>query len=157
MNCDKTDLARAYDLGRGYTTEQLNRWLVVISRSGRRDSFSMILDLGCGTGRYSGALAEHFRTRVIGVDPSAKMLAVARTKANGEIRYVRACAESLPLIQCSVEMVFMSMVFHHLNDPLRAAHECHRVLRPGAMVCLRAATTDQIHRYAYVPFFPRAG
>jgi len=69
VNCDKTDLARAYDLGRGYTTEQLNRWLVVISRSGRRDSFSMILDLGCGTGRYSGALAEHFRTRVIGVDP----------------------------------------------------------------------------------------
>jgi hypothetical protein len=117
---------------------------------------SAILDLGCGTGRYSGALAQHFRTRVIGVDPSAKMLAEARTKVAGEVRFVRACAESLPLMQCSVEMVFMSMVFHHLNDPIRAASECHRVLRPDAIVCLRTATTEQIDSYAYVPFFPES-
>jgi ubiquinone/menaquinone biosynthesis C-methylase UbiE len=156
VDYDKTNIAQAYDLGRGYTAEQLNRWLAVISRWGRRDLFSAILDLGCGTGRYSGALAEHFHTRVIGVDPSAKMLAEARMKAAGEIRYVRACAESLPFMQCSIEMVFMSMVFHHLNDPLRAARECHRVLRPGAIVCLRAATIEQIDRYAYVPFFPES-
>jgi len=156
VNYDNTDIARAYDQGRGYSTEQLNRWLAVISRCVRQDSFSAILDLGCGTGRYSEALAEHFRARVIGVDPSEKMLAQARTKATGEIRYVRACAESLPLFRCSVEMVFMSMVFHHLNDPIRAARECRGVLRPGGIVCLRAATTEQIDRYAYVPFFPES-
>jgi ubiquinone/menaquinone biosynthesis C-methylase UbiE len=156
VDYDKTDIARAYDHGRGYTTAQLNRWLAVISGCIPNGSLSAILDLGCGTGRYSGALAEHFHARVVAVDPSEKMLAEARTKAAGEVAYMRACAESLPLSQGSVDMVFVSMVFHHFDDPVRAAHECHRVLRPGAAVCLRAATTEQIDRYAYVPFFPES-
>jgi SAM-dependent methyltransferase len=46
------------------------------------------------------------------------------------------------------------MVFHHFDDPVRAVRECHGILRPGAAVCLRAGTTEQIDRYAYVPFFP---
>jgi len=53
-------------------------------------------------------------------------------------------------------MVSKAMAFHDLNDPLLAARDCHRVLRPGATVCLRAAITEQIDRYAYVPFFPES-
>jgi len=155
VDYDKTDIARSYDLGRWYTAAQLDRWLAVISRWIPKNSLTTILDLGCGTGRYSGALAEHFRAHVIGVDPSGKMLAEASGKIAGKIGYVRACAESLPLGQESISMVFISMVFHHFDDPIRAVHECHRVLRPGATVCLRAATTEQIDQYAYVPFFSR--
>jgi SAM-dependent methyltransferase len=154
VDYDKTDIVRAYDLGRGYSTAQLDRWLAVISCSVPKDSLVAILDLGCGTGRYSVALAEHFHARVIALDPSGKMLAEARRKATGKIGYVRACAESLPLVQGSVDMVFISMVFHHFDDPVPAVRECHRVLRPGATVCLRAGTTEQIDQYAYVPFFP---
>ena len=154
MDYDKTDMARVYDLGRGYTAAQRDRWLAVVSRRVPNVSLRAILDLGCGTGRYSEALAEHFRARVIGLDPSEKMLDEARKKIPGKVRYVRACAESLPLGQGSVDMVFISMVFHHFDDPAGAVRECHRVLRPGAIVCLRAATTDQIEEYAYVPFFP---
>src|SRR5438876_12065580 len=33
-----------------------------------------VLDLGCGTGRLSQALAVHFDATVIGIDPSRKML-----------------------------------------------------------------------------------
>jgi ubiquinone/menaquinone biosynthesis C-methylase UbiE len=120
VDYDKSDMARVYDLGRGYNTAQLNRWLAVISPRVTQDSVSAIVDLGCGTGRYSGALSEHFRARVIGVDSSEKMLAEARRKTGTEIVYVRACAESLPLIQESADMVFISMVFHHFNDPIAA-------------------------------------
>jgi 2-polyprenyl-3-methyl-5-hydroxy-6-metoxy-1,4-benzoquinol methylase len=72
-------------------------WLDVISRSVPKGAVSEILDVGCGTGRYSTALAAHFNARVIAVDPSEKMLAEARKKATEGVRYERASAESLPV------------------------------------------------------------
>ena len=70
-------------------------------------------------------------------------------------RYVHA-GEALPLGDGSIDMVFMSMVFHHFEDQLQAARECRRVLRAGGTVCIRAATVDRIATYPYVPFFARS-
>ena len=156
MNYDKTNIPAAYDAGRGYSPKVLTGWLDVVSRLVPKETVSEILDIGCGTGRYSTALAAHFDARVVAVDPSEKMLAEARKKVSERVRYERAFAESLPLPDASVDMVFMSMVFHHFDDPDRAVRECRRVLRRGGAVCLRAATIDRIGTYPYVPFFPRS-
>jgi SAM-dependent methyltransferase len=50
------------------------------------------------------------------------------------------------------DLVFMSMVYHHLTDPSGGARECRRVLRKGGYVCIRNATreSDFLHRH----FFP---
>ncbi len=154
MDYDKTNMPRGYDRGRGYTTAQLAHWLAVISRSVEKDRVGKILDLGCGTGRYSSALGERFGAFVLAVDPAEKMLLEARAKRRRELISARACGESLPLARASVDMVFMSMVFHHFNDPRRVVRECHRVLRRRGSVCLRAGTVEQVDNYAYVPFFP---
>ena len=53
-------------------------------------------------------------------------------------------------------MVFISMVFHHFDDPSRVAQECRRVLREDGVVCLRGGSAEQIDAYPYVAFFPRA-
>jgi ubiquinone/menaquinone biosynthesis C-methylase UbiE len=156
MDYDNTNMPAAYDAGRGYSPAVLALWLDAISRWVRKGTVSEILDIGCGTGRYSTALAAHFDARVIAVDPSEKMLAEARKKATERVRYERASAESLPLPDASVDMVFMSMVFHHFHDPDQAVRECRRVLRRGGTVCLRAGTIDRIGTYPYVPFFPRS-
>ena len=99
---------RCSDAGRGYSPAVLALWLDVISRWVPKGTVSEILDIGCGTGRYSTALAAHFNARVIAVDPSEKMLAEARKKATERVRYERASAESLPLPDASIDMVFMS-------------------------------------------------
>jgi SAM-dependent methyltransferase len=154
VNYDKTDMAAAYDAGRGYSPDALAYWLEIISQSVPRGSVSEILDLGCGTGRYSAALASHFDANVMAIDPSEKMLAEARRKAARRVRYQRASGEAIPLADASVDMVFISMAFHHFERPDRAAQECRRVLRRDGAVCLRAGTIEQIDNYAYVPFFP---
>jgi ubiquinone/menaquinone biosynthesis C-methylase UbiE len=156
MDYDKTNMPAVYDSGRGYSPAALALWLDVISRRVPKSGVSRILDIGCGTGRYSTALAAHFDARVVAVDPSEKMLAQARKKATAHVRYRRASGESLPLADRSVDMVFMSMVFHHFDDPDRAVRECGRVLRRDGTVCLRAGTRDRIGTYPYVPFFTRS-
>lgn len=156
MDYDKGNIPASYDAGRAYAPATLELWMDRISRCTPRRQLSRILDLGCGTGRYSGALADHFRAQVIAIDRSAKMLAEARKKTAPHVWYARGLGESLPLRDASIDMVFMSMVFHHFEDQPRAALECRRVLRESGVVCIRAATVDRIATYPYVPFFAKS-
>jgi ubiquinone/menaquinone biosynthesis C-methylase UbiE len=156
VDYDKGNIPSSYDAGRGYSSATLAMWLDRISMCAPRGAVRRILDLGCGTGRYSAALANHFHAHVVALDRSEKMLAEARKKEAGRVSYVRASAESLPLRDGSSDMVFISMVLHHFEDPVRAMRECHGVLRAGGTVCLRAATIDRIPTYPYVPFFARS-
>jgi ubiquinone/menaquinone biosynthesis C-methylase UbiE len=156
MDYDTTTMPAVYDAGRGYSRQTLDMWLAAIeAAAGGSRRIEAILDLGCGTGRYSGALAEHFGAAVTAVDPSEKMLAESRRKNAPNVTCLQGHGEQLPLGDGSVDMVFMSMVFHHFADPGQVARECHRVLRPGGVVVLRGASTDQIAGYPYLPFFPR--
>ena len=55
---------------------------------------------------------------MIGIDPSRKMIERARQKRiAGNVVFRRVSAEALPLEDCSVDLVFLSQVYHHLTDP----------------------------------------
>src|ERR1022692_3288995 len=113
MDYDQTTMPSAYDAGRGYSPAVRAFWLQTIAAPLAGDSIGDILDLGCGTGRYTGALAAHFGARAVGVDPSEKMLAEARKKGGQNVSFLIGSGESAPLADASVDMVLMSMVFHH--------------------------------------------
>ena len=118
-----------------------------------RAAISVVIDFGCGTGRFSELLAAHFGVQVIAIDPSQKMVDQARRKpATGDVFYRQGSAEALPLPDGCADLVFMSLVYHHLSDPTSVARECHRVLRQGGSVCIRngSAESDFPHRH----FFP---
>lgn len=156
MDYDSTTIPAGYDLARSHSPEVLDLWMKTIaSCAGQSLNIGVILDLGCGTGRFSQALASYFDAEVVGVDPSIKMLEQASAKLHGDrIRYVMRCGEQIPLRSRSVDLVFMSMVFHHFANPELVARECSRVLRDGGFIFLRAGTIEQISSYPYVPFFP---
>lgn len=154
MDYDKGEMASAYEAGRAYSPVVLQKWLDVLSRGIEGHQVQRILDLGCGTGRFSGALAEHFDAEVEAIDPSKKMLEQASRKSLPRVRFRRASGEELPLDDTSVDLVFMSMVFHHLASPELVAKECHRVLRPNGSVCLRNGTQEATANYPYIAFFP---
>jgi ubiquinone/menaquinone biosynthesis C-methylase UbiE len=155
VDYDKTQMPASYDAGRGYPPSVLAYWLDIIARSMDGVAIAHILDLGCGTGRYSEPLAARFDAQVIAVDPSEQMLTAARAKASDRrVVFERAEAAALPIASGSIDMVFMSMVFHHLPDAHAALAECRRVLRPEGVICMRAGTREQLDAYAYAPFFP---
>lgn len=155
MDYDATEIPLAYDRARTHGPEVLNLWMQTVERYSGSVPLSTILDLGCGTGRFSDALATWFEATAIGVDPSQKMLDQARVKATkGAVQYVRGSGEALPLVDCSFDLVFMSMVFHHFKHSGAVVRECRRVLRDGAIVFLRAGTVEQIPAYPYVEFIP---
>jgi ubiquinone/menaquinone biosynthesis C-methylase UbiE len=111
-------IASVYDRGRSLRPEVLDVWLTTIEQHLDRP-IGTILDLGCGTGRFSEALARRVRARVIGVDPSPKMLQQAQLKMQQRAWFIVARGEDVPLEDGSVQLVFISMVFHHFLDPSR--------------------------------------
>ena len=155
MDYDATEIPVVYDRGRDHGPENLRLWMNVISSYVGKQPINTILDLGCGTGRYSEALAAHFDADVIGLDPSTKMLDQARKKLRDRrVRYQTGHGEAIPLADDSVDLIFMSMSFHHFTDPKTAARECRRVLREGAAAVLRTGLRERIPSYPYVEFFP---
>lgn len=155
MDYDKSNTAAAYDSGRQYSPEILQRWLNLFSTHVPKEGVSRIIDLGCGTGRYSEPLAVHFEADVVGIDPSEKMLAEAHKKTvHRGVVFEQASGENLPIADNSADMVLMSMVFHHLQEPRSIASECFRVLRERGCICLRNSTVDAIETYSYLKFFP---
>lgn len=157
MDYDETDIAVTYDRGRDHGPEFLDLWMNVVASQVKDERIKTILDLGCGTGRFTEALRAHFDAEVIGIDPSKKMLAQAQSKQPDRmIRYEPGRAEAIPVPDNSIDLIFMSMIFHHFANPELAARECRRVLRDGGTAFLRAGTRERTSSYPYVDFFPES-
>ncbi len=155
MDYDLTNIPEGYDRGRDHGPELTDLWMKVIAGLLNGAPVNTILDLGCGTGRFTEALATWFDAQAIGIDPSKKMLERARAKQHSDqVQYYEGSAEAVPLQAGSVDLIFMSMSFHHFNDASLAARECHRVLRADGIVFVRTGTFERIPMYPYVPFFP---
>lgn len=93
-----------------------------------------VLDLGCGTGFFSGALRERFpHARYIGLDLAQGMVEFARGESLGASSsdWVVADAEALPLATGSVDLIFSSLAVQWCNNVPLLFSEMSRVLRPG--------------------------
>ena len=94
-----------------------------------------VLDLGCGGGFMSEALAKRGAT-VIGIDPSEAAVAAAQTHARTEgleIDYRVSSGEALPLANGSIDCVVCVDVLEHVADVDRVIDEIARVLKPGGL------------------------
>lgn len=100
----------------------------------------VILDLGCGNGMLSRELAEAVgpEGRVIGIDPSADMLAAGRAHCNGlpQVEMREGSGEALPFGDGSVDKAVAVHVFEYMADMAPALSEVARVVRPGGRVVI---------------------
>jgi ubiquinone/menaquinone biosynthesis C-methylase UbiE len=108
-----------------------------------------VLDVGCGTGRFSAALHER-GSRVWGVEPSPEMAAEARERG---VNVKIARAEQLPFKEGWFERAVLWLVAHLVDRPAVFA-ELARVLSPEGRIAI--ATFDPAHfeRYYLNRLFP---
>ena len=98
-----------------------------------------VVDVGCGEGRDVVALRRRLGWAVVGLDPVARHLELARA-AGGRARFAAGGVEALPLADGTVDLVWCREVLSHVRELDRAFAEVRRVLRPGgravvAQVC----------------------
>ena len=96
-----------------------------------------VADLGCGEG-YLTLEAARWARRVIALDQSADVLARARELAVRRklrnITWKRGHLDRLPIPGASVDVALLSQALHHVENPVGALVEAHRILRPGGRV-----------------------
>lgn len=113
-----------------------------------------VADVGCGTGRFVGCLREAFGAPVVGLDPSMRMLSTA--DAEPAARYAAGEAERLPLARATLDVAFLSMVWHHLREPRRAVEELARTVRPAGAVVVRTPTVELLDHFPFLRCFPES-
>lgn len=98
-----------------------------------------MLDVGCGAGHLSFALARHFQ-RVVATDLSPAMLATvgsaARQRGLPQIEVLQASAQSLPFPDGHFDLVCSRYSAHHWHDVPVALREMRRVTRPSGLLLL---------------------
>jgi SAM-dependent methyltransferase len=108
------------------------------------DATMEILDVGCGPGTITAALAKATQSAV-GIDISAKAIASARDMASRarlpNVGFIRGAMTALPFDAARFDAVFFHAVLYHLDGEMLAAtlSEARRVLKPGGIVATRDA------------------
>ena len=104
-----------------------------------------VVDIGCGTGTFACLLAAA-GLDVIGVDPAAAMLEVARGKPGADrVRWVHGVASDLPPVQVDLATMTANVAQVFLDDDEWAATltAAHRVLRPSGWLVFESRRPER--------------
>jgi ubiquinone/menaquinone biosynthesis C-methylase UbiE len=147
-----------YAQGRALPEAAMAAWMRVFAACAPARRPLTVADLGSGTGRFTPRLARAFGGPVYGIEPSARMRAVAGQSArHPAVTYLGGRAEQIPLAAASCDLVLMYLILHHIQDRPAAAREIARVLRPGGRLLIQSdfPGTSPPRRYWH-RYFPGA-
>jgi demethylmenaquinone methyltransferase/2-methoxy-6-polyprenyl-1,4-benzoquinol methylase len=113
-----------------------------LERAGLRPGMRVV-DVGVGTGLVAREAARIVGSPMLvtGVDPSPGMMANARLPAG--LSLVEGRAEAIPFPDASFDFLSMGYALRHIGDLAVAFREFHRVMRPGAKLCLLEITCPE--------------
>ncbi|MDP8974901.1 MAG: class I SAM-dependent methyltransferase [Actinomycetota bacterium] len=124
--------------------EEVERLLDRLGDVGRPQRFRKALDFGCGVGRLTQPLTDHFE-EVVGVDIASSMLRLARNfnRYGPRCQYVQNTAGDLHIFpEASFDLVYSTYVLQHmpLDSARRYIEEFIRVLTPGGVAVFQFPT-----------------
>ena len=96
---------------------------------------NIVLDVGTGTGEVLKKIKEKYeKTTLLGIDISENMLKTAHKKLP-DAYFIKADAENFPLKEESINNIFYSLSFRHLNGE-NQIKQCKRVLKSKGTVSI---------------------
>ena len=125
-----------YDTAVGMTMRE-KAWRTALAHAATADARDGdVLDVGCGTGAITHALALAAPdARITGLDADPDVLARARRRLARcpGVTLLEARADDLPFEDCAFDRVTCALLLHHLSPATQreALSEAARVLRPG--------------------------
>jgi SAM-dependent methyltransferase len=118
----------------------MGRWSRAVAQllvpfAGLRDG-EAVLDVGCGTGALTDAIAASAATsRIAAIDRSEPFIAAARaTHFDPRLRFEIGDAQQLPFEEASFDRTLSLFILNFVADPDTAIREMMRVTRPGGTV-----------------------
>jgi SAM-dependent methyltransferase len=101
-------------------------------------------DIGAGTGAFSRAWPGWADATVVGIEPSAAMLASARSAGvPPHCLFIRGVVEALPVASSTLDIAWISTAFHHFSDRQGAAYELRRVVVSDGVVLIRGVLPER--------------
>ena len=125
---DRWVLPPILDLVMRQTQLEKYRREVVAAAGGR------VLEVGVGSGLNFPLYGKQVAT-VVGIDPSPRLLAIARRRADAaglQAELLQGSAIAIPLADSTIDTVVMTWALCSITDPLAALRKMRRVLKPDA-------------------------
>lgn len=100
-----------------------------------------VLDVGSGPGDLARELEERLPTvlEIVGLEPSAEMIAEARRRTGGLPRFMQGRPEHLPFLDGHFDLVLSVLSYAGWADQQKGLAEVGRVLAPGGLLVLAEA------------------
>lgn len=111
-----------------------------------RNNPQTVIDIACGTGDSSIALAKAGVPRIVGLDISEGMLGIAEqkvAKTNYDIHFQLADALNLPFNDNSIDAVMIAFGVRNFENRSECLKEILRVLKPGGVLLILELSVPQ--------------
>jgi SAM-dependent methyltransferase len=134
-------------------------WIDRFATHGPTNAQPTVLDLGCGLGFFTPALAYRFGGRVRGVDSHQYSIDRANEIAHHDaVEYICGRAEQLPPFDHPFDLVLLFKILHYMSaeQQAAAAAEIAHVLRPGGRVLIHEHFADRYPCPTWQKYSPRA-
>jgi ubiquinone/menaquinone biosynthesis C-methylase UbiE len=142
--------ATAYEQMMGRWSQRLAKPFLDFAAIGEVDS---VLDMGCGTGSLTFALADAApKAKITGVDASQAFVDYAKLRTSDpRLAFVQGDATKLPYADCAFSAALSLLVLNFVPSYEKAAREMVRVTRPGGVAA--ASVWDFRGGLTYVRMF----
>jgi SAM-dependent methyltransferase len=134
------DLDRLYDEAFNHTLTpappsdaELERMLVYLGRLIALGPSAPLVVLGCGPQPHMLRYLISRGYKAVGVEPVRAFVRSAQTFLRSDESVVQGTAESIPLPDASVQLVYCNSVLEHVDSAAMSLREMARILRPGGV------------------------
>lgn len=116
----------------------------------------LVLDVGCGSGRFSEVVAR-WGGRVVALDYSEAVEEAKKNLDSAVLQadFVQGDALNMPFSDNAFDAVFSIGVLQHTKDPLRGLKEMCRVLKPGGLLGLHGVYERTLKKFLHPKYLLR--